>query len=1666
MANKVELEISLVPRIDAGAFKNALDLIKKDFNLSDTQLKFDDTALKGASDKLKDAAKEGNKLNDKLNETGNVAKRNETLFQKAFNFNNTIQSVTLLSNTVSDLSRPFVELDTATANMRTLGDEAAAMAPKLRDAAIAMSQDLPFAASEIQTTMFDALASGVKGGEEGLKVFADTAGKLATGGGAAIGDATKLLAGQLNAYGAASDEATKYADIFFNTVNFGVTSIPELTSTLANVVPTASSLGIEIENVGAALAVMTSKGVPTAQSTTKLNALFIELAKPGAALAPILKNAGVSLESLKNDSVPVTLEKVKKALDDAGKAGLEVFSSSEAAAAFNVLTSDLQGFAQTFVDVRDTTGSTQFAFEQMSDSIDVQMKQAKAAVESFVIGGLDFLGNNVVAITGIAGELAPTFATLSGIKTLIPEGAISSLGGLKDSLLAVTKNGGGVKGVLDLMGSGFTGMIAPVKALGAALLTNPIFLIAAGTVAAIAAIKALSAAMTDTVQERQEQNKAEAELLANQQKQIDARKQNTSGNLGLLQSYEELAGKAKLTAVEEAELTAIKLKLSAVYPGMISSNKSLSQSLNEVGTASKKAQSDYLSSVKDGQEIAKKSLENSKLEIELDVSIKKQALEDSLTDARNDVSLADYAKSLVFPISFAVDPEGATNSLQKLGDVASEFLFGTSIGRKQEEQFTKKYADMIYSAKDSGAINNARIEFANAIGLRTDLTAKQKAESIKQFDEFAKAQTTGLEKLKQADADFVKNRSAEFEASYKVLGENSKNVSGTIAEMSRVFGISQEKAKEQALSIELKRAASDGKIASEELSGIATKFKLNGSEAARMGTIVKAALSDNMKQAAKDSNITQKEITEIAKQFGLTESEAKKVVELQQSLNVEAAKTKSLIEQFKGAYKGASDAAKASVDEAITQQQDLLKGLQDARAKGDKDAIKSLESAIALNRKNGLELAKNQKELEKIGSSGDFRAILQKQEEASRQATETEKELQARLLALREENTVKKIDVANEGFIRELQLLEAENKKQQSAIEKDAKETLAKRGKNNSTKVALEKEFNTKLSLEIESGERKKSALITKYADQLINDESKKRAERLQKAVSDSASLVNQLNNQLSASINAIDYVSITSKLGDAQLAELEQKQNAEIDTYITSLDIVKQAQREYSRALLEGDNEAAQNAKANVDALLVALRESEPGVLEIIKRQNTEREKLYAESVSRLTDASINLIEGAAQREYAASLAAAKKQYDDKVALAKGNHTLLLAAEIEYNDRKQQIEQDYQRLTNAVSAEAQQFRLNLLDNFQKELTAMLNRSTNNNDEQKKQLQEQEDNLRASLVKRQITEQQFFEKSRDIENKRRELTENNANVLDGIQTAFSKSINSSADALGKSANDAQKDYLKLLRSNSATEEDYAKARAALLETTTAQMSTSLIAYATQSNATLKGFANQTLDLAFNTLQANAGIIVAEIFGKSVAANPIFGTVLAAGLTAAFFGLISAAKGAIGRKTGEARIGSTTTIDGQPSTRVSDNIPRLLSRDEGIVNASANMAYDSKYGVHNYQIIEWANKTKKPFSTYFDSPDTKFLVMQKRTAHNTQMIVNNANNIDITSAINKQTAELQRDNAMLRDKIERLERATQKRVPDKIKVSGKLQMDGKLQAAQINQTIRSQSHLEM
>ena len=433
--SNVSLQIQLNPTLDTNALKQLFAQLQQALNSGDSN--FSPVDAKKIQQELANATKSVELFEKQFDGTkAQVAKVNEELakspkiaenFNKAFQFNQIKQAFDTLSQTVGGLSAPFRELDNVTQQMKTLGGSATALAEPLRDVAVVMSKELPFAAAELQQTMFDAIASGVQGGAKELQTFADTAAKLATGGGSDIASATNLIAGQLNAYGKSAEDAAKFSDIFFNTVNLGVTSIPELSSTLANVVPTASSLGIELEAVGASLAVMTSKGIPTAQSTTKLNALLIELAKPGAALAPILQKAGVSLESLNQEDLPVTLSKINTALKESGKASIEVFSSSEAGAAFATLAGDVEGFAKTFEEVRDTTGSAQFAYEQMASSIDVQTTQIQKQIEALVIEGFDLLGGGITTVLSTASQLAPTLTSLGALSSIIPEGAVGNL---------------------------------------------------------------------------------------------------------------------------------------------------------------------------------------------------------------------------------------------------------------------------------------------------------------------------------------------------------------------------------------------------------------------------------------------------------------------------------------------------------------------------------------------------------------------------------------------------------------------------------------------------------------------------------------------------------------------------------------------------------------------------------------------------------------------------------------------------------------------------------------------------------------------------------------------------------------------------------------------------------------------------------------------------------------------------------------------------------------------------------------------------------------------------------------------------------------------------------------------------------------------------------------
>ena len=382
----------------------------------------------GGSESFKKLAQEIDASEKQLKEmekAAGQASKQLSFGDKMAKFGLVADGIDAIGNSVKDMSQPFVELDTATNRIKTLGGEAKKLAPDFREMSLEMSKKYPIGAAALQTATYDALSAGIKATKGDIEAFMTASTKLAVGGGEEVGNTVNLLSSLVNSYGESAAKSGEYSDILFTTVNLGKTNVQELSASLSQVIPTAAEYGLSLKGVGASLALMTANGIPTAQATTKLNALLIEMQKPGAELEKIMNKAGVSVESLgakvKSGDVVGALKDLDGAFKKSGLSATQAFSSNESGAAFNTLTKDFGKLQETMSAFDNSAGSTEAAYQDMSNSIENRSKLMKSQVETAFIGILDSSGAfGEVAVAGgqMFAQLSPMITGLSGFKVL------------------------------------------------------------------------------------------------------------------------------------------------------------------------------------------------------------------------------------------------------------------------------------------------------------------------------------------------------------------------------------------------------------------------------------------------------------------------------------------------------------------------------------------------------------------------------------------------------------------------------------------------------------------------------------------------------------------------------------------------------------------------------------------------------------------------------------------------------------------------------------------------------------------------------------------------------------------------------------------------------------------------------------------------------------------------------------------------------------------------------------------------------------------------------------------------------------------------------------------------------------------------------------------------
>ncbi|SCJ51947.1 Phage-related minor tail protein [uncultured Clostridium sp.] len=385
-----------------------------------------------------------------------------------------------------------MDFETGLAKVSTVADETQVSMNEMGSAITKLSNDTGIAATDIANNVYDAISAGQSTGDAVNFVANST--KLAKAGFAEAGEALDLLTTILNSYGLESSEVTKVSDILIQTQNKGKVVVGELAASMGKIIPTANSLGVNIEQVSAGYALMTSKGIKAAETTTYMNSMLNELGKSGTVASDTVKElTGSSFQELIRDGKTVgdVLNIMNEYASANNKSLSDLFGSSEAAKAALILANNAgQDFNSMLVEMGNSAGATDTAFKKVSDT--AQEKLTKA-LNKFKNAGIE-LGTKLLPVaTDIIGkisELADKFTNLddSAQNTIIQLGMFAAVSGPVLSVTGkmVSSVGSLVKGAGALstaLGAGST----TVGAAGAMTTLGSVALPLTATIAAVGA---------------------------------------------------------------------------------------------------------------------------------------------------------------------------------------------------------------------------------------------------------------------------------------------------------------------------------------------------------------------------------------------------------------------------------------------------------------------------------------------------------------------------------------------------------------------------------------------------------------------------------------------------------------------------------------------------------------------------------------------------------------------------------------------------------------------------------------------------------------------------------------------------------------------------------------------------------------------------------------------------------------------------------------------------------------------------------------------------------------------------------------------------------------------------------------------------------------------------
>lgn len=290
-----------------------------------------------------------------------------------------------------------VDFETSLTKMRTLVGLTAKDVEGFRTKIIDLSMTSGVSALELSDALYFITSSGLEGVEafEALEASAK-ASAIGMGETEQIADA---LTSVLNAYGTEAYSAADATNILLRTVKLGKAEADELASSIGMVIPNAAQMGMDFEEVGAAISAITLTGKNASEAVTGINSILMALLKSTSKGSKALDSVGLSFEELrtilKRAGLSGVLQTINDKFGDNVEAVADVLGRKEAITTYFALTGkSAENYADALTMAYDKTNELNEAMEIYSDSTGAHWNVMTAHISA----GMIALGEHIAIV--------------------------------------------------------------------------------------------------------------------------------------------------------------------------------------------------------------------------------------------------------------------------------------------------------------------------------------------------------------------------------------------------------------------------------------------------------------------------------------------------------------------------------------------------------------------------------------------------------------------------------------------------------------------------------------------------------------------------------------------------------------------------------------------------------------------------------------------------------------------------------------------------------------------------------------------------------------------------------------------------------------------------------------------------------------------------------------------------------------------------------------------------------------------------------------------------------------------------------------------------------------------------------------------------------------------